>query len=164
MDPRQLFRENVAFVWRALRYQGIAERDLEDVSQEVFVVLFRKLPELERESSFRAWLYGICLRVAAAHRRRASVRHEILVGELAEEAGGVTNSRDPERLHARTQLHKLLARLDDEKRDVFVLYELEQLPMSEVAEIVGCQRATAYSRLAAAREQLLGMISKLPKT
>ena len=54
MSPRELFDSYAAFVWRTLKYQSVAERDLDDVSQEVFLVIFKKLPELEPRGSIRA--------------------------------------------------------------------------------------------------------------
>src|SRR6478752_2372990 len=79
MTPRALFDHYAAFVWRTLKYQSIAERDLDDVSQEVFLVIFRKLPEFEGRGTIRAWIYWICVRVAADYRKRAHHRHEVLV-------------------------------------------------------------------------------------
>ncbi|WP_146652276.1 RNA polymerase sigma factor [Labilithrix luteola] len=159
MTPRELFETYAAFVWRTLRYQSVAERDLDDVSQEVFVIVFRKLPEFEPHGSLRAWIYGICIRVARDYRNRAHKRHEVLYDDVSEHAGGVSNA-EIERLAAQKQLHQMLQRLDEEKRAVLVLHELEGLPMNEVAELVQCPVKTAYSRLAAARKQMLTMLTK----
>jgi RNA polymerase sigma-70 factor (ECF subfamily) len=63
------------------------------------------------------------------------------------------------RAETRAQLHALLATLDDDKRTVLVLYELEGLTMKEVAEAIGCPLQTAYSRLHAARERVLAALS-----
>lgn len=161
---RQIVRHYGAFVWRTLRYQGVAERDLEDVSQEVFVIIFQKLSQLERQSSLRAWIYGISIRAAAGYRRRLRTRHEVLVDEVPDVAAAApTDSREADRLDARQQLAQLIARLDEDKRAVFVLHELEHLEMTEIAEIVGCPVATGYSRLAAAKKQALSMLSRMAK-
>lgn len=159
---RQIVRQYGAFVWRTLRYQGVAERDLEDVSQEVFIIIFQKLAQLERSSSIRAWIYGISIRVAAGYRRRHRIQHEVLVDEVPDLAGPA-DSGEADRLHARRQLAQIIARLDEEKRAVFVLHELEHLEMAEIAEIVGCPVATGYSRLAAAKKQALAMLSRMSK-
>lgn len=161
---RQIVRDYDAFVWRTLRYQGIAERDLEDISQEVFIIIIQKVSLLERPSSFRAWIYGICIRVAAGYRRRFRTRHEVLVHEVPDiSAATATESQEPDRLHARQQLAHLIGRLDEDKRAVFVLHEIEELSMDEISEIVGCPVGTGYSRLAAAKKQVLSMLSKLTK-
>ncbi len=150
-DFRAVFNEHAPRVWRALRYLGVAESDVADVSQEVFVVVHRKLPEFRGDAALSTWLYGICLRVAADHRRRAYVRREQAVAEPPDRAitppqDGAMASRD-----ARRQLLFALAQLDEAKRRVFVLYEIEELSMKEIAAILKCPVQTAYSRLHAAR-------------
>ena len=69
-DLAAIFREHAPYVWRVLRRMGVREADVEDVTQEVFVVVHRRLPEFEGRSAMRTWIYGICLRVASDHRRR----------------------------------------------------------------------------------------------
>lgn len=160
MSPRELFDTYASFVWRTLKYQSVAERDLDDVSQEVFLVVFRKLPEFEQRGSVRAWIYGICLRVAADYRKRARHRHEVLVPETPDDAVEPAAAAELDRSAARARLTAMIQRLDEDKRAVLVLHEIENLPMNEVALIVQCPLKTAYSRLAAARKQMLVMISK----
>ena len=74
----ELYRENVAFVWRSLRRLGVSERDVDDVCQEVFVIVHRKLSTFDATAAMRTWLFGIARRVAADHRKRAHVRRETL--------------------------------------------------------------------------------------
>jgi RNA polymerase sigma-70 factor, ECF subfamily len=153
-ELRQLFDENAKYIWRSLRHLGVADADVEDICQEVWVTVHRKLPEFEGRSSLRTWLYGICMRVASDYRRSAYVRRERPTAEVSPAAtplSGATFSNDVE---ARQALLALLGLLDDEKRAVLVLYELEGFTMKEVAEIVGTPLQTAYSRLYAARELL----------
>jgi len=152
---RQVFDEHAAFVWRTLRHLGVPEPDIEDSCQDVFVAIHRKLDGFEGRSSLKTWIYGICLRVASDRRRRAHVRRERLVAELPSRAVEPTQVDDYERGQARALLSALLDQLDDDKRAVFVLYEIEGLPMKEIAEVVGCPLQTAYSRLHAARKWVL---------
>jgi RNA polymerase sigma-70 factor, ECF subfamily len=151
---RQVFDEHASYVWRTLRHLGVGEADLEDVCQDVFVAVHRKLDGFEGRSSLRTWIYGIALRVASDYRRRAHVRRELPVADLELDAAEPTQLEDIARGEARRLLLSLLDRLDDDKRAVLVLYELEELGMKEVAEIVGCPLQTAYSRLHAARRLL----------
>src|SRR5205085_4205073 len=72
-----VYREHVAFVWRTLRHLGVAEADAEDGVQDVFVVVHGKLAGFEHRARVSTWIYGICLRVAHARRRRAHVRREV---------------------------------------------------------------------------------------
>lgn len=152
---REIFNEHAAYIFRALRHLGVAEADIQDVCQEVFITVHRKLPEFEGRSTLKTWIYGICLRSASDYRRKAHIRREQVVGDanrLLETSSAAVPSSQVE---SRQLLLALLACLDEEKRQVFVLYESEGFTMKEVAEIVGCPLQTAYSRLYAAREQLV---------
>ncbi|HET9932855.1 MAG TPA: RNA polymerase sigma factor [Polyangiaceae bacterium] len=151
---RQLFDEHAKYIWRALRHLGVPDADVEDVCQEVWVTAHRKLPEFEGRSSVRTWLYGICMRVASDYRRRAYVRRERPTAEPAPEGEPLATSEFGSRVEARRALKALLELLDEEKRAVLVLYELEGFTMKEVAEILDTPLQTAYSRLYAAREVL----------
>lgn len=158
--PREVFEDHLPFVWRTLRMQNVAARDVEDVAQEVFVVIFRKLPEYQERGHLRAWIYRICLHAASTYRRRAQVRREILVNEIPEPPPTAPLGMDIERFHASEHLMTLLSKLDEEKRTVFALHVIEQIPITEVAEMVGCPQGTVYSRLAAAKKQLVAMLAK----
>jgi RNA polymerase sigma-70 factor, ECF subfamily len=152
---REVFDDHAPFVWRTLRHLGVREADLPDVCQDVFLTVHRKIEGFEGRSSLRTWLYGICLRTASDHRRRAHVRRERIVAEPPPSSVGPTQHDDYERGEARRLLAELLDELDEDKRAVFVLYEIEELGMKEVAEIIGCPLQTAYSRLHAARKAVI---------
>ncbi len=150
----EVFRTYSSFVWRVLLRMGVAEADVDDVAQEVFLGIHRNLPRFEGRCSLRTWVYGICHRRAVDHRRRAHTRYEIATEEPpdAGQEGGQDEGIDL--AQARANLNQVLDSLDDDKRAVFVLFEIEQIPMEEVAEIVGCPLQTAYSRLYAARRKI----------
>ena len=149
-----IFREHAPFAWRTLRRLGVEVRDADDACQDVFVVAQRKLGQFERRSTLKTWIYGVCLKVAADYRRRAHSRRETLEATLPDEAGEGSPHAELERKEALRMLDVMLNELDDDKRAVFVLYEIEQLSMREVAEVVGCPAQTAYARLYAARRQV----------
>ena len=155
LTSRQVFDEHARYVFRVLKYFGVRDADVQDVCQEVFITVHRKIGEFEGRSSVRTWLYRICQHAASDHRRRAYVRREVTTD--------VGTSEDPDssriedgaaRAEARSTLEYLLERLDEQKRQVFVLYEIEGLTMKEVCEIADCPLQTAYSRLHAARKIL----------
>jgi RNA polymerase sigma-70 factor (ECF subfamily) len=150
----EIFRDHAPRVWRALRRLGIAEADVPDLCQDVFVVVHRKLPEFEGRSTLATWIYGIAVRVAADHRRRAHVRRERAVAEVPEERRSAPQFESLARERARVMLDAALDTLDDDKRAVFVLYEIEQLAMPEIAEALDCPLQTAYSRLYSARKHV----------
>src|ERR1041384_4672985 len=149
-----IFDEHARYVIRTLRHFGVNAADVDDVAQEVFVTVHRKLPEFEGRSQLRTWLYAICFRVASDHRRRAYVVRERPTSSPPVDAGERSGQEPDTSLESRTFVQGLLETLDDDKRAVLVLYEIEGLTMREVAEIVGCPLQTAYSRLHAARDLL----------
>lgn len=153
-DFPRIFSEHAPFVLRVLRHLGVPGSDVQDQAQEVFVVVHRGLSGFDGRSSLRTWIYGICLRVASNHRRKAYVRRERAVAEPPE-AIDPTAQAAIEHGQRWPALQRLLDTLDADKREVFVLYELEELSMREVAEACGCPLQTAYSRLHAARRLLL---------
>src|SRR4051794_8618207 len=151
---RQIFDEHARYIWRTLRHLGIPDAEAPDLCQEVFVIVHRRLSSFEGRSSLRTWLYGICIRVASEYRRRPHVRKETPLLEPASESEQQASSPDSA-LEQRNAVQHLLAILDDDKRQVVVLYEIEGFSMKEVAEIIECPLQTAYSRLHAARALML---------
>lgn len=152
---RRVVEQHAGLVARSLRYLGVGEQDLEDAAQEVFVVVHRKLGGFQGRSSLQTWLYGICLRVAKAHRRKAARSRERLMSQPPEPAVAPSQHAQMQGQQARQRLLALLGELDEDKRAVFVLYEIERKPMKAVAEALGCPLQTAYYRHQAARRQIL---------
>jgi RNA polymerase sigma-70 factor, ECF subfamily len=151
----ELYQEHGRGVIRTLRRLGIRHADLEDVAHEVFVVVHRKLPEFAGHSSLKTWLFGISLRVASGWRQRAFVQREVAFEEAPEVAiSGEVAVRSIALKQARVELQELIEALDEDKREVFVLFELEQFSMPEIAETVGVPLQTAWSRLYAARKRI----------
>jgi RNA polymerase sigma-70 factor (ECF subfamily) len=146
----EIFREHARYLWRALLGLGVRPGDVDDVCQEVFLVVHRRLPEFDGRA-LRSWLYAICLRVASEYRRSARVRLEVSVDQLPESHAPAPQLEAVFTGELCTRLLASLERLDEDKREAFVLYEIEQLPLREVAEALGCPLQTAYSRLQAAR-------------
>ena len=149
----QVFHDEAAYVGRTLRYLGVGEAHLEDVCQEVFVVVHRQLPQF-RSGSVRGWVRAISVRVASNHRRSLRRRPEDPVAEPPDVAVPASQHCDAEARQARERLIGILDQLSEEQRSVFVLYEIEQLSMPEIAEALGCPLQTAYSRLHAARSRV----------
>ena len=150
-DTARVFREHAAYVWRVLRRLGVHESDVEDVCQEVFLVVHKKLGTFEGRSTLRTWVYGICVRAASDYRKRSFRRKETVTEAPPEVVSASDPHGEAAGRQARLLLDRIVGELDDDKRAVFVLYEIEELSMNEVAAAVGCPLQTAYSRLHAAR-------------
>ncbi|MBS1122528.1 MAG: hypothetical protein H6Q90_4756 [Deltaproteobacteria bacterium] len=157
---REVYEQHAAFVWRVLRRLGVRPTEVEDLCQEVFLIVHRKLDGFEHRSAVRTWLYGIALRCASDYRRRAYVAREV-TNEVGDSAVDAVQPDSIANRQARELLDRMLDGLDEDKRAVFVLYELEELAMAEVAEIVGCPVQTAYSRLHAARAAVEAATARL---
>jgi RNA polymerase sigma-70 factor (ECF subfamily) len=139
------------FVWRTAANRGIPRAALEDVTQEVFIVVDRKLAEFEGRSSLRTWIAAIVRRVVADYRKKRGNRpagDEPLEREPASEVSGECAEQNA----ALELLDALLAKMSEEQREVFVLHEIEELSGAEVAVITGANENTVWTRLRAARK------------
>ncbi len=157
----EVFRAYSVFVWRVLLRLGVADADLDDVAQEVFLGVHRNLHNFEGRCTLRTWIYGICHRRALDYRRRASVRPDLYADEPPEQSVDAAQEQGVVAAQAREHLCRVLDELDDDKRTVFVLFDVEGIPMEEIAEIVGCPLQTAYSRLYAARRKLEAALARV---
>ena len=146
-DFDRLYEQHAAFVWRTLRGLGVSRDDIEDVAQEVFTTVFRKLGSFEGRSSLRTWLCGIAVGVARNHTRKRS-RREGAGAPLPQ--ASATPAENAETLDL---VSKCLSELSEELRLVFILAELEQLTAPEIAEVLTINVNTVYSRLRLAREK-----------
>lgn len=158
-DFNRLYDDYVEFVWRNARRLGIPDAAVDDVVQDVFVVAHRKLSAMADPGALRAWMFGIVIRVVRAHRRR--MRRKPLHRNAAGTSLDLNELPDPRRCTPLSSaeeadllrlLHQLLGELDDAKREVFVLAELEDLTEAEIAAVLGESVNTVHSRLRAARK------------
>ena len=167
-DPaafRTLFARHKSDVARLVYRMLNAPADLEDVVQEVFVQVFRSLKDFRGQSKFSTWLHRVTVNVVLMHRRSARSRPvltEELPGELVADDGQTLPDEDVERLERMRAFQRLLARLADKKRVVFVLHELEGMTPSEISDVVGAPVLTVRTRLFYARRELEAMLAEEP--
>lgn len=138
--------------------------DAEDAAHDVFLVVFRRLPELENPESFASWLYGITRRVISAHRRRAWFRRWLpgAVPDIPETRADP--ARRAEQSEVASQVWTALETLPPHHREVLVLCDLEERADSEVAELLGVPKGTIKSRLRRARLALRNQVPDLIDT
>jgi len=163
LDLPAVYAAQKDFVWLTLQRMGIRRPDLEDVFQDVFVIVHKRLHTYSPEAKLTAWLYGICLRSVARHRRRAFRRHERVDGVEADVAQpGVENwhaqTEAPDEQLRRNErqatLNALLDTLDPEHRAVVVMFEIEDQSCADIGELIGVPVGTVHSRLHTARRKL----------
>jgi RNA polymerase sigma-70 factor (ECF subfamily) len=163
VDFQAVYRDNYAVVWRFLLHLGVRKSDVPDVTHNVFMVAYRKLPEFEHRSSIRTWLCGISLRVARDFMKSAAVRLEVSEEDLPR--GALPIAEDSvEALRQSGQLalaQRLLDALPWEQREVFVLHELEQMTGPEIAALMDTSIGTVRSRLRRARESFQQQVAEL---
>jgi RNA polymerase sigma-70 factor (ECF subfamily) len=151
----EVFRQHLPYVWRVLRSLGVPPADLEDVCQEVFVVVHRRLADFEPRASMSSWIYGICWRVWKDQRGRAYRRHEEMTGTVPEQrVAPPTPGEWATHNEALEILSRILDGLDQDRRAVFVLFDLERVPMKDIVAMFGWPLQTGYTRLHAARDHV----------
>lgn len=147
-----IYTEHHAFVWRAVVRLGVPSDRVDDAVHDVFMVVARRLDEFEGRASMRTWLFAIAMRVAQSVRRDAAreVRRRERLGTVGSERAHAPHDA----ADAKHTLQELLEQLDDDKRAVFVMAELEGMTAQEIAAVIGGKVSTVYSRLRLAREAL----------
>jgi RNA polymerase sigma-70 factor (ECF subfamily) len=163
LDLAGIYAAQKDFVWLTLQRMGVRRPDLEDVFQDVFVIAHKRLHTYDPQAKLSAWLYGICLRSLAAHRRRAFRRRE-RAGDVAADVAVPGSEHWHAQLEApdatlhqlerHATLNQLLDSLDPEHRMVVVLFEVEEESCAHISELIGVPVGTVHSRLHTARKKL----------
>jgi RNA polymerase sigma-70 factor (ECF subfamily) len=159
LDFEQVYTEHFDFIWRSVRGLGVPLAFVDDVAQDVFLVVHRKLESLESAGALKSWLFGIARRVCKDHRRAAIRRgpHVALDNERDVDLG-----RDPQQMASSRQALRAIERfaegLDEERRALFFLAFIEGLPVMDVAATLDLNPNTAYSRVRAMRSELTAVL------
>lgn len=157
---RAIVQEHYAFVWRSLRRLGVSPADAEDAAQEVFVTVARRLDDIQRGRE-RGFLFKSAVNIAAhAHRTRLRRRE---VGDDGVDLAPDASPSQEELLddaRAKETFYRMLDELAIELRAVFVLYEVEQLTMTEIAVLLELPQGTVASRLRRARDEFFRLVDR----
>jgi RNA polymerase sigma-70 factor (ECF subfamily) len=152
----ELYEEYFPLVWRWAARLGVPQHSLDDAVQEVFLTVYGRLDDFEGRSSLKSWIFAITFRVVRNFRRRRSSgptgNDDAEVDSIA--GGGVHPEAAATQNEAMTLLQSILDSLDDEKREVFVMAELEGLNATEIGHLLGVSSNTVASRLRHAREEV----------
>ena len=162
---RALYQRHRGDVARLVYRMLSGSADVEDVVQEVFVQVFRSLKDFRGQSKFSTWVHRVAVNVVLMHRRAARSRPtyaEELPHEHTVDHDGVTPDEDADRRARVRAFARLLDRLAEKKRTVFVLHEIEGIAPQEIAKIVGAPVLTVRTRLFYARRELEAMMADEP--
>jgi RNA polymerase sigma-70 factor (ECF subfamily) len=159
-DFPTIYRSEFPYVWKTLRRLGAASQDLEDLAHDLFVVVHRHLSDFDPDRPLRPWLFGIAVRVVADYRRSPRSAREFL-GDTTEPVDGAPTPHERmEGTEARAVLMRALDSLDLDRRAVFVMHELDEIPVPEIASTLAIPLNTAYSRLRLARADVAQSIQR----
>jgi RNA polymerase sigma-70 factor (ECF subfamily) len=162
---RELFRLHRSDVARLVqRMLSGRTSDIDDVVQEVFLQVHRSIKDFRGQARFSTWLYRVTVNVVLMHRRAARSRPVLVEqpeGHMPEDHAALPDEQVARRARVEA-FGRLLARISEKKRTVFVLHELEGLPAAEIADIVGAPVLTVRTRLFYARKELAVMLREEP--
>ncbi len=164
LDVDRVYKAHAPFVASSLARLGVRDHDLEDLLQEVFVVVYRKIDTYSGEGSLRSWLFSICRRVVANYRRHLLRKRELATADsdFPELPSERTNpEEETEARQRRERLELVLSRIADHKRVVFVMFEIEGKTPAEIAAILEIPTGTVHSRIHAARQDFERIAEKL---
>jgi RNA polymerase sigma-70 factor (ECF subfamily) len=160
LNIEELYGEHAPFLARVLRRLTGPGPHVDDLLQDTFLIAHRKRASFAGRSQVRTWLYGIAMRLASRHHRSArrfSRFKEVLSREPEQsQAPGPDDALDRKQKSALVE--QALAKLSFKHREVFVLYEIEELSGREISELLDVPEGTVWTRLHHARSRFLGLI------
>jgi len=160
-----IFEAEFDYVYNTLRRFGVREADAIDQVQEVFIVVNQLLPDYDASRPIRPWLVAIAYRVAGRYRSLSRNVREVLDVTPAEPTDTAPLADETiERDQARALALEAIDQIDLPRRTVFVLAEIDEVPIPEIAEALGIPVNTAYSRLRLAREDFESAVRRLRAT
>ena len=157
----ELARAHFGYIWRLCRRLGLSASDADDAAQQVFITAARRTADI-RAGHERSFLYGVAVNVVAKSRHAQARRREagdVDLDALESELPSVEDLSDQRA--ARELLDRVLDAMSLELRAVFVLYEIEELTVAEIAETLALPVGTAASRLRRAREDFAARLARL---
>jgi RNA polymerase sigma-70 factor (ECF subfamily) len=147
------------FVWRSLRRLGVPPALVEDATQDSFVVVHRRISDLRPDASEKAWLFGIAIRVARDYRRTQRRKGTTSIDTDTATSSDLGPFERTAKAEAGRVLERFLVSLEDDKRAVFVMAELEGMTAPEISDASGTNLNTVYSRLRGARERFVAFLN-----
>jgi RNA polymerase sigma-70 factor, ECF subfamily len=158
---RAIFDGEFKYVWNTLRRLGVRPADLEDVTHDVFLRLYRRMDDFDPARPLRPWVFGFAYRTAADHRKLARHRREVITdSDRAIDSSPAADEQLAE-LDQRALFERALDALTLEQRAVFVLHEIDEQPIAQIAIALDLPANTAWSRLRAARAEFAAAAKRI---
>lgn len=155
----QAFQRELDYVVRTLRRLGVSPNDVEDLTHEVFVVLFQSWEKYDSSRPLRPYIFGIAFRIVGNYLRKR--RREVLFAVVEANAIGPSPDRALEAQQMRALVLSALKRVPLQRRAVLIMHDIDKLPMNEIADSLSIYRFTGYSRLRKARQEFAQAVSSL---
>jgi RNA polymerase sigma-70 factor, ECF subfamily len=161
-DPvLEAYQQEIAYVFHALRWLGAQPHEVEDLAQEVFIALRRSWPHYDSSRPIRPYLCGVAFRVVSMQRRKR--KREVAFARLEVRMAGPDPDEVVQAKQGRAMLLRALEAVPLRRRAVLVMYDLDEVPMGQVAAALSIPVFTAYSRLRKARTELEAALRKIAK-
>ena len=155
----EAYQREIDYVFRTLRRLGVSPSEVDDLAQEVFLALRQSWREYDQARPLRPYLFGIAFRIASTHQRRR--RREVVLAVVEPDELSPGPDQALQAKQTRAVVLAALEKLPLPRRAVLVMYDLDDVPMDQVAAALGIPLFTAYSRLRKARRELEAVLRRL---
>ena len=155
----EAYQREIDYVFRTLRRLGVSPSEVDVLAQEVFLALRQSWREYDPARPLRPYLFGIAFRIASTHQRRR--RREVVLAVVEPDELSPGPDQALQAKQTRAVVLAALEKLPLPRRAVLVMYDLDDVPMDQVAAALGIPLFTAYSRLRKARRELEAVLRRL---
>jgi RNA polymerase sigma-70 factor (ECF subfamily) len=155
------FQRELDYIYRTLQRLGTAPSELEDLAQDVFLALRRAWPQYDPNRPLRPYLFGIAFRIASTHQRKS--RREVAIGVVDRDDARPGPDEVLQSKQARALLLAALERIPLPRRAVLLMRDIDEVPVDQIASVLGIPLFTAYSRLRKARREIEAAVRRLLK-
>jgi RNA polymerase sigma-70 factor (ECF subfamily) len=156
-----IYHREFSYVWHTLRRLGVPQRELADVAQNVFIVVYSRFELYDQNRPLRPWLFGVSFRVAADYMRLARHARETVKGDIEVTYAGPGADDLIARHEEESMLREALDALDLERRAVLVAHDFDGTTGPEIADALGIPLKTMYYRLRTGREQFIAAVRRI---
>jgi RNA polymerase sigma-70 factor (ECF subfamily) len=157
------FEKELDYVHRTLRRLGAPVWDVDDLALEVFLALRRSWSDYDPDRPLRPFLFGIVYRIASVHQRKCRRRREVAFGSVEVEHPGPGPDDALQKKQAIALVQAALERIPLLRRTALIMHDIDEVPVGEVARLLGISPFTVYSRLHKARRELEAALRRLVK-